>query len=247
MNLDQLVERGGPRSVGMEVVKKWLLAGALAAEGSPPLLDDELLFCLLARQLAYDGVQTPRVHVQLGYADVQTPRVHVQYKDNGMLDALMAASIPGSVLLATRTIKNHHGICYAIKSASMSMLDGGVRGFASPCFASSSEASALFVARSGGPKIKLTDELILYAQSMQAVGALVHAAIGRGEIKVVDGGARKTEEALRAYYRELGVHEMDLGSVRTMARELVIWRAAEVLLKGGTMGRELRVEDEVCV
>ena len=64
---------------------------------------------------------------------------------------------------------------------------------------------------------------------------------------MVDGGARKTEEALRAYYSELGVHEMDLGSVRTMARELVIWRAAEVLLKGGTMGRELRVEDEVCV
>ena len=233
MDLDKLVERGGPGSVGMEVVKKWLLAGALAATSCPPPIDDELLFCLLARQLAYDGVQTPRVHVQ--------------YRDGGMLDTLMAASIPGSVLLANRTIRNHHGICYAIKNASMSMLVGGVPGFASPCFASSSEASALFVARSGGEKIKLADELIAHAQSMQAVGALVHAAIGRGEIKVVDGGARKTEEALRAYYRELGMHEMDLGSVRTMARELVIWRAAEVLLKGGTMGRELVVGEEVCV
>ena len=125
--------------------------------------------------------------------------------------------------------------------------DCGVGVFTSLCFASSGEASGVFVARSGGTKVKLTEELILYARSMQAVGALVHAAIGRGEIKVVDGGARKMEEALRAYYRELGVHEMDLGSVRTMARELVIWRAAEVLLKGGTMGRELVEGEDVCV
>jgi len=58
MNLEQLVERGGPGSAGMEVVKKWLLAVALAAKDiQPPPLDDELLLCLLARQLAYDGVQ----------------------------------------------------------------------------------------------------------------------------------------------------------------------------------------------
>ena len=178
MNLDQLVERGGPASAGMEVVKMWLLAGALAATSCPPPpIDDELLFCLLARQL--------------GYAGVHTPRVHVQYRDGGMLDTLMAVSIPGTVVLASRTIRNHHGICYAIKNADMSMLDGGVRGFASPCFASSSEASALFVARSGGAKGDLTYELVAYAQSMQAVGALVHAAIGRGRDQ---SGGRRGED-----------------------------------------------------
>jgi len=159
------------------------------------------------------------------------------YRDDGMLDALMAASIPGSVVLTSRTIRNHHGICYAIKNASMSMLDGGVRWFASPCFASSSEVTALFVARAGGDKVGLTDELILHAQSMQAVGALVHAATGRGEIKVVDG-ARKIEEALRAYYRELGVQGMGLEPVRTMARELAIWRAAEGIVRGGVVEEE---------
>ena len=95
--------------------------------------------------------------------------------------------------------------------------------------------------------MKLTDELIAYTQSMQAVGELVHTAIGRGDIRVVDGDARKMEEAQRGYYRELGVHDMDLGSVRTMARELAIWRAAAHVLTRGVVDGELVVGEEELV
>jgi len=68
MNLDQLIiglERV-PISEGMQLIKEWLLSKEHGTTGiSPPeKLDDEVLFCILARQLAYDCTGTPRVHVQ---------------------------------------------------------------------------------------------------------------------------------------------------------------------------------------
>jgi len=94
----------------------------------------------------------------------------------------------------------------------------------------------------------ITDELITYAQSMQAVGALIHAAIGRDEVEVDNGGARKMREASVGYYRDLGVHDnrMDLETVMTMARELAIWRAAAGVLSGGVVGREIKAGWEEC-
>jgi len=53
--------------------------------------------------------------------------------------------------------------------------------------------------------------------------------------------------ALRAYYRELGVHDMDLGPVRTMARELAIWMGGRAGLDRGRGGkRELEMGEKVC-
>ena len=231
MNLEQLIiglERG-PMSVGMQVIKEWLMADETRRKSSHPPhqeLDDEVLFCALARQLAYDCTGTRRVHVQ--------------YKEkDGLLGMLSAISIPGSVVQVHRTVKNMHGICYIKSGANMKMMNQVV-GFASPCFVSSGDESAVFVSRlAEGDEIMVTDGLIEYARDMQAIGALIHAAIGRGEIKVDASRAEGMGEEVRRYYRDgLGVQDerMDLGPVQTMARELAIWRAAEGVLRVGVVG-----------
>ena len=89
-----------------------------------------------------------------------------------------------------RRLTNLHGVCYVKNGANMKMMEG-VKRFASACFVSSNEPSAVFVSRlAEGDEIMATDELFEYAQDMQAVGALIHAASGRGEIKVDTSEAR---------------------------------------------------------
>ena len=239
MNLEQLIKglERGPRSVGMQVINEWLMVDETRRKSSHPPhqeLDDEVLFCVLARQLAYDCTGTRRVHVQ--------------YKEkDGLLGVLSAISIPGSVVQVHRTVKNMHGICYIKSGANMKMMNQVV-GFASPCFVSSGDESAVFVSRlAEGDEIMVTDGLIEYARDMQAIGALIHAAIGRGEIKVNTSEAEGMGEEMRGYYRNvLGVQDgmMDLEMVQTMARELAIWRAAGGIMRGGVVGQEVGVGRE---
>jgi len=237
MNLDELVhglERGAI-SQGMEIVKSWLVDGAPieSTDRKHEELDGELLFCALARQLAYDCTETARVHVQ--------------FKEGGnMLKTLRAISIPGTVVQINRRLTNLHGVCYVKNGANMKMMDG-VKRFASACFVSSNEPSAVFVSRlAEGDDTMITEDLVEYAQDMQAVGALIHAAIGRKEVEIEEAGAEKMREALVRYYRDLGVQDakMDLGPVKTMARELAIWRAAERVLRGDVVEKELMVGGE---
>ena len=135
MNLDQLIKglERGPISEGMQLIKEWFLSEEHGTIGIAPSerLVDEVLFCILARQLAYDRTGTPRVHVQ--------------YPESGnMLKTLKAISIPGTVMQVNRKIKNLHGVCYVKNGASMKMMDQA-KGFASACFVSSNEPSAVFV------------------------------------------------------------------------------------------------------
>ena len=240
MNLDELVhglERGAI-SQGMEIVKSWLVDGAPieSTDRKHEELDGELLFCALARQLAFDCTGTPRVHVQ--------------FKEGGnMLKTLRAISIPGTVVQINRRLTNLHGVCYVKNGANMKMMDG-VKRFASACFVASNEPSAVFVSRLAETEeteeTMVTEDLIDYAQDMQAVGALIHAAIGRKEVEIEEAGAENMREALVRYYRDLGVQDakMDLGPVKTMARELAIWRAAERVLRGDVVEKELMVGGE---
>jgi len=237
MNLEDLVSglARGAVSQGVEKIKKWLVDGTPIESTcrKHEELDGELLFCALARQLAYDCTGTPRVHVQ--------------FKEGGnMLKALKVISIPGTVVQINRRLTNLHGVCYVKNGANMKMMDG-VKQFTSACFVASNEPSAVFMSRlAEGDETMVTEDLIDYAQDMQAVGALIHAAIGRKEVEIEEAGAENMREALVRYYRDLGVQDakMDLGPVKTMARELAIWRAAERVLRGDVVEKELMVGGE---
>lgn len=231
----------GPESPGFDVVRAWLVATSPASDDLDLLLDelergppalpelekvrawfsaadsvaDDALFWLLARQLAYDCSGAPRLHVQCS--------------DARPLAWLQQVSIPGSVVVAHRTLQDQHGLCFAIRKGSMERLER-VEGIQSPCFLASSEKSKVFVQRE--PSGMVSAE---HMQWVQAVGAGVHAALKRGEVDMNQGSAERLLDDLKEYYRGLGALCARAESVLALARERCIWRAAEHVLRGGTV------------
>ena len=206
-------------SSGQRAIAAWLASGApLPARAPLSTTRDDALVFLLARQLAYDVTGAARFHVPC--------------QDAAALAWLARISIPGTIAQAKAQLLNGHGTC--------SMLDGpppsGTK-LVTACFWVSSSPRARTVA---------APELTPHMRWMQALGAGLHVALGRGLVKPSMDAAERCVDALAEHYAGLGVPQPEgLGDVLVLARELCLWRAAERVLRGGTVAELCCSKDEV--
>jgi len=205
-------------STGQRAIAAWLATGPpLPARAPAPTADDALLL-LLARQLACDVTGAARLHVACA--------------DAAALAWLARVSIPGTIAQAKARLLNGHGTC--------SVLDGP------PPDAVKLVTACFYVASSPRARTLAAPDVSPHMRWMQALGAGLHVALGRGLLKLSMDAAERCVDALAEHYAGLGAPQPEgLGDVLVLARELCLWRAGERVLRGGTVAELCCGKDEV--